>query len=178
MATIDHGNGYKTQYSHLQQLSGTNDDPVCQSGSSQVKAGDLIGYVGMTGCTSGPHIHFELQFDDTSLDPSGWKDNLGVPDPWSRRPDGNSSHHLWQFNVPSRVQWQISGLVGGSYTSGGVTVTAPPGAFTGVVSFTLSHAPVAQPSATLKPTGHSFDLGTSQTLPFSTLSAAGKNSEK
>lgn len=49
---IDHGNGYKTLYAHMSRLA-------CSVGQA-VKQGDIIGYVGSTGDSTGNHCHFEM----------------------------------------------------------------------------------------------------------------------
>lgn len=51
--TIDHGNGYKTVYAHLSLKLVNNGDKVSK--------GQLIGYSGNTGCSTGAHLHLELQ---------------------------------------------------------------------------------------------------------------------
>jgi murein DD-endopeptidase MepM/ murein hydrolase activator NlpD len=48
---IDHGGGYSTLYAHLDSLAATVGQRVDQ--------GDLIGYLGTTGGSTGPHLHFE-----------------------------------------------------------------------------------------------------------------------
>ena len=58
---VDHGDGYKTLYSHLK---GT-----WVSTGQRVTRGQLIGEVGSTGKSSGPHIHFEIRVDDERVDP-------------------------------------------------------------------------------------------------------------
>jgi len=52
VVAIDHGNGYQTLYAHLDSLN-----VGC---GSFVTQGDVIGYMGNTGNSSGPHLHFEI----------------------------------------------------------------------------------------------------------------------
>lgn len=61
LIVINHGNGYETFYAHL---SGFNVVP-----GQIVYQGDLIGYTGNTGCSSGPHIHFEIRLNGGRLSP-------------------------------------------------------------------------------------------------------------
>jgi murein DD-endopeptidase MepM/ murein hydrolase activator NlpD len=58
---IDHGFGYVTRYGHL---SGFN----VREGQ-RVKRFDVIGYVGTTGRSSGPHLHYEVRYYDKLLNP-------------------------------------------------------------------------------------------------------------
>lgn len=59
--TIDHGNGIVTRYAHLISPGA----PV----GTKVKAGELIGRVGSTGGSTGPHLHFEIIIDGEHIDP-------------------------------------------------------------------------------------------------------------
>ncbi|WP_162244533.1 VCBS repeat domain-containing M23 family metallopeptidase [Marmoricola sp. Leaf446] len=52
---VDHGGGYTTLYAHLNAIAATVGQVVDQ--------GDLIGYVGTTGGSTGPHLHFEERRD-------------------------------------------------------------------------------------------------------------------
>ncbi len=58
---IDHGNGYKTLYGHMSSIAVTNGQTVSQ--------GDIVGYVGSTGVSTGPHCHFEVWKDGARIDP-------------------------------------------------------------------------------------------------------------
>ncbi len=59
---IDHGNGFKTLYGHMAEL------PWVSAGQA-VSKGDVIGPVGSTGISTGPHVHFIVQVDGVAQDP-------------------------------------------------------------------------------------------------------------
>jgi len=58
---VDHGYGYRTIYAHLSKM-------VVRRGA-QVKRGDLIGYVGNTGLSVAPHLHYEVHKNGIALNP-------------------------------------------------------------------------------------------------------------
>jgi murein DD-endopeptidase MepM/ murein hydrolase activator NlpD len=58
---INHGYGYETLYGHMYRIK-------AKTGQS-VKRGDLIGYVGSTGKSTGPHCHYEVHKNGQKLDP-------------------------------------------------------------------------------------------------------------
>ncbi len=60
---IDHGNGYRTLYGHMSAV-------VAEAGQSVAK-GALIGRVGSTGNSTGPHLHFEVYSSGVLQDPLG-----------------------------------------------------------------------------------------------------------
>ena len=64
LIVINHGNGFETFYAHL---SGINVVP-----GQIVYKGNVIGAVGNTGCSSGPHIHFEVRVNGRRDDPVWW----------------------------------------------------------------------------------------------------------
>lgn len=61
MLEISHGDDMKTRYGHLSQFN--------VSKGSRVKRGDLIGYVGSTGRSTAPHLHYEIHKNDKQINP-------------------------------------------------------------------------------------------------------------
>jgi murein DD-endopeptidase MepM/ murein hydrolase activator NlpD len=61
MVDIDHGNGLTTRYGHLADI-------VVQVGQS-VKIGQVVGRMGSTGRSTGPHLHYETRVDGDAVDP-------------------------------------------------------------------------------------------------------------
>lgn len=59
--TIDHGNGYETSYSHLLDIRVKK--------GQKVKRGDIIALSGNSGLSFAPHLHYEVIFNDTRVDP-------------------------------------------------------------------------------------------------------------
>jgi len=61
MVEIDHGNGLSTRYGHLSEISVKIGDSV--------KIGQVVGLVGSTGRSTGPHLHYETRIDGEAVDP-------------------------------------------------------------------------------------------------------------
>jgi murein DD-endopeptidase MepM/ murein hydrolase activator NlpD len=61
MVEIDHGNGLSTRYGHLSEIHVKIGD--------QIKIGQVIGAVGSTGRSTGPHLHYETRIDGEAVDP-------------------------------------------------------------------------------------------------------------
>ncbi|WP_439925161.1 M23 family metallopeptidase [Nitrobacter sp. JJSN] len=61
MVEIDHGNGLSTRYGHLSAINVN----VGQS----IKIGQVVGEVGSTGRSTGPHLHYETRIDGEAVDP-------------------------------------------------------------------------------------------------------------
>ena len=61
LLVVDHGFGIKTRYGHLAAFA------VRQGGA--IKRGDVIGYVGATGRTTGPHLHYEILVNGQLMNP-------------------------------------------------------------------------------------------------------------
>jgi murein DD-endopeptidase MepM/ murein hydrolase activator NlpD len=61
MIIIDHGFGYKTRYAHMHEFA------VRQG--QNIKRGELIGYVGDTGLSTAPHLHYEVLMNGVLINP-------------------------------------------------------------------------------------------------------------
>ena len=58
---VDHGNGIQTLYGHLSGFAVTSGE--------EVKVGQIIGYVGTSGRSTGPHLHYEVRIRNTPVNP-------------------------------------------------------------------------------------------------------------
>jgi len=86
LVILSHNFGFKTRYAHLQNID------VVRVGQF-VKKGDLIGYSGNTGYSTGPHLHYEVRFLERSLDPINFMK-------WH----ANNFDHV--FQTERKVPWQ------------------------------------------------------------------------
>ncbi|WP_374407575.1 M23 family metallopeptidase [Pelagerythrobacter sp.] len=59
--SIEHGANLQTRFAHLSKLAVAD--------GQRVKKGDLIGYVGSTGRSTGPHLHYEVRVDGEAVNP-------------------------------------------------------------------------------------------------------------
>lgn len=85
---IQHGQRYRTLYAHMQGFAkgirnGTN-----------VKQGQIIGYIGTTGLSTGPHLHYEFQVNGVHVDPLSQK--LPIADPIA----ANEKQRFLQLSQP------------------------------------------------------------------------------
>lgn len=86
LVILNHNFGFKTNYAHM------NKKMVVKSGEF-VQKGQLIGYTGNSGLSTGPHLHYEVRFITRPLDPQAFLD-------WS---SGNFEEI---FEKEHRVSWQ------------------------------------------------------------------------
>jgi murein DD-endopeptidase MepM/ murein hydrolase activator NlpD len=61
LVAVSHGDGVQTRYGHMSRLA--------VAPGQQVAAGQVIGYVGSTGDSTGPHLHYEVRIDGRAIDP-------------------------------------------------------------------------------------------------------------
>jgi murein DD-endopeptidase MepM/ murein hydrolase activator NlpD len=81
---IRHAQGYKTAYAHMNAIKKGVRTGV------RVRQGDVIGYVGTTGRSTGPHLHYEVHLKDVPVNPQSLKIATGV---------ALSGKDLQRFNV-------------------------------------------------------------------------------
>ena len=61
---VNHGNGYTTLCAHMSSMA--------VSSGQTVSKGQVIGYVGSTGWSTGPHLHYEVAYNGTRVDPMAY----------------------------------------------------------------------------------------------------------
>ncbi|MBV7440817.1 M23 family metallopeptidase [Weeksellaceae bacterium TAE3-ERU29] len=61
VVVLDHGYGYETVYGHMSKIKAKQ--------GQKVKRGDIIGFVGSTGLSTGPHLHYEVHKNGERVDP-------------------------------------------------------------------------------------------------------------
>ncbi len=73
---IDHGFGYKTLYAHMTKIKSRR--------GQKIKRGEVIGWVGSTGKSTGPHLHYEVIKNGTKVDPVYFFYNDLSPEQYAR----------------------------------------------------------------------------------------------
>ncbi|KIC35571.1 M23 family metallopeptidase [Leisingera sp. ANG-M7] len=115
---LRHGGGWETQYCHMKRGS------VLVENGQKVKAGDVLGEVGLSGKTQFPHLHLSVRKDGAVVDPfsPGALDTCGSP----------AAQTLWADPLP----YQPGGLIGAGFS------TAVP-EFDAIQAGTANQAPLA-----------------------------------
>ncbi len=69
---VDHGFGYKTRYAHLSKIDVKPGDKIMR--------GQIIGELGNTGRSTGPHLHYEVLLRNSAIDPINYFNDLTIED--------------------------------------------------------------------------------------------------
>ena len=88
---IRHSNGWTTRYAHMNRFA------AGVAVGSRVDQGDLIGYVGMTGLATGPHLHYEMRYNGAFEDPLAIELPAGDPVP-------TEQWDVWEADSRSRLE--------------------------------------------------------------------------
>ena len=95
---LEHGADLQTRYAHMSKL--------LVADGQDVKKGDLIGYVGSTGRSTGPHLHYEVRVDGVAVNPIPYMkettqqakadEPTGFDADWRKRPGAQTTSPLGQ----------------------------------------------------------------------------------
>jgi hypothetical protein len=69
---VDHGFGYKTRYAHMSKIA--------VKVGEKVKRGQIVGLLGNTGRSTGPHLHYEVLLRNSSIDPLNYFNDITMED--------------------------------------------------------------------------------------------------
>lgn len=168
MIKITHSNGYQTWYEHLDM----NNLIVKEIGEiKQVEKGQKIGEVGMSGKTTGPHVHLSVfkvadDYPYGLTDPLGWEGNYTDPwTEWTNDPPekpvkryGVESYNLYIKRAPPKIQ--IISQTGGTLTTedNKVQIVVPNNAFNSLFTLTFENGPFETVSDLLQSIVPSFFL--------------------
>ncbi len=106
---LEHGDGWETQYCHMKLGS------VSVKKGQFVKAGDVIGQVGLSGKTQSPHLHMSVSKDGTKVDPFL---NPNETVQCGELPIGN----LWAEDLQERLAYQPTQIINLGFADGPITV--------------------------------------------------------
>ena len=100
MHTAPNGDRYLSSSGHFSTIAVSVD--------ANVSTGQNIGISGNTGCSTAPHLHFEVHHwmneQWVAVDPYGW--TATYPDPWAQNPEGTVSIPLWKAGEAPTLEFQ------------------------------------------------------------------------
>lgn len=67
---LEHGGSFETRYGHMSRIA--------VAAGQAVRKGDVIGYVGTTGRSTGPHLHYEVRIDGQAVNPLAYMGGTGL----------------------------------------------------------------------------------------------------
>ena len=115
MIELQHSSGWTTRYGHMTRFA-----PGIRVGSP-IKQEDVIGYVGMTGLATGPHLHYEMRSHGNPKDPLAVDLPAGDPvptDQWEVWEVQSSEHLALLDRLPLPWDVDLAGKVGDGVASG------------------------------------------------------------
>ncbi len=101
---LDHDNGWQTMYAHLRRGS------VAVRQGQRVRAGDVLGLVGMSGRAEFPHVELSVRLNGRALDPFTGDDGPTAS-------CGDTSGALWSAQALAALAYRPTGLLGAGFTS-------------------------------------------------------------
>ena len=107
MVEVQHTNGFSTRYAHFSRFA------AGQSTGTRVAQGEVIGYVGMTGLATGPHLHYEMLRRDRHIDPLSVDLPAGDPVPeeaWDLWQSARTQHLALIDHLPTSNPATISDM--------------------------------------------------------------------
>ena len=105
---LDHGNGWRTQYCHMQKGS------IQVRQGQKVKRGEPLGLVGFSGLAQFPHVHLTVSKDGDKVDPF-----TGTAKPEGCQVDESKS--LWRPDVRSQLSYRRGQLLASGFSTGRVS---------------------------------------------------------
>jgi hypothetical protein len=107
---IEHGDGWETQYAHMRRGS------VAVRAGDRVEAGTKLGVVGLSGNTEFPHVHLEVRYRGTAIDPFA---RTRVGEPCER-----SAGTLWGWDAGKSLAYVATGVLSAGIFGAPPTVEA------------------------------------------------------